>query len=242
MNYGRVTSIALDPIEKKPLSYFHPGSRILSVGSFGCNLRCPFCQNHGISMAGFDDVPSRMVLPEQLADEAARLRGDGNIGVAFTYNEPLVGIEFVTDVARLVRARGMKNVLVTNGFVNPGRFQLLLPLIDALNIDLKAYNQAFYEGIGGDLEAVKASIRLAARTCHVEVTCLLIDGENDAEGEMEAMAAFLAGISPDLPLHISRFFPRHQYREGHEATRPESMHRFKRIAEGHLRRVLLGNV
>jgi pyruvate formate lyase activating enzyme len=240
LNYGKVTSIALDPIEKKPLNRFHPGSRILSVGSFGCNLTCPWCQNHEISRAS--PAGFRTVLPEQIADEAARLAGEGNIGVAYTYNEPLVGIEFVRDTARLVRARGMKNVLVTNGYANRRQWETLLPLIDAMNVDLKGYGDGFYRRIGGDLETVKENIRLAAGRCHVEVTCLLIDGENDAPEEMAAMADFLADVSPELPLHISRFFPRYRYAEGHEATRLATMRRFEDIAKARLRHVYLGNV
>jgi pyruvate formate lyase activating enzyme len=242
LNYGKVTSLVLDPIEKKPLTHFFPGSRILSVGSFGCNLCCPFCQNHEIATAQEGDVPTRTVLPEMLADEADRLRAAGNIGLAFTYNEPLVGFEFVADTARLIHARGMKNVLVTNGFLNPGYLEKLLPLIDAMNIDLKAFRTDFYRKIGGELETVKQNIRLSAARCHVELTCLLIDGENDTENEMEAMTEFIAGVSKDIPLHISRFFPRHKYEKGHRATNIASMRRFAEIARKRLSFVELGNV
>ena len=184
LNYGKLTSLALDPIEKKPLRRFHPGSLILSVGSFGCNLRCPFCQNHEISMAGETDMQTVELSPEQLASKAAELRTRGNIGVAYTYNEPLVSYEYVWDCVSLVHAHGMVNVLVTNGTIEEDPWRTLLPLIDAANIDLKGFTPAWYRQLGGDLEAVKRSIILAAEQCHVEVTTLLIPGENDSVEEI----------------------------------------------------------
>ena len=210
LNYGKLTSLALDPIEKKPLRRFHPGSRILSAGSFGCNLRCPFCQNHEISMAGESEIRTVAVSPEQLADKAAELVPQGNIGVAYTYNEPLVGYEFVRDCAGLVRERGLVNVLVTNGTLEAAPWRALLPLIDAANIDLKGFTAAWYGRLGGNLEAVKRSIALAAEQCHVEVTTLLIPGENDSVAEIRELARWLADIDPDIPLHLSRFFPRYR--------------------------------
>ena len=172
LNYGKVTSLALDPIEKKPLRRFYPGSLILSVGSFGCNLRCPFCQNHEISMVGETDIQTVEVSPAQLAGKAAELRARENIGVAYTYNEPLVSYEYVRDCAGLVREQGMVNVLVTNGTIEEEPWRALLSLIDAANIDLKGFTPAWYRRLGGDLETVKRSIELAAEQCHVEVTIL----------------------------------------------------------------------
>ena len=210
LNYGKVTSIALDPIEKKPLRRFHPGSMILSVGSFGCNLRCPFCQNHEISMSGEKNAHFMAVSPEQLAEEAAALQARGNIGVAYTYNEPLIGYEYVRDCAALVHKRGIKNVLVSNGTISETPWRKLLPLIDAANIDLKGFTPEWYESLGGDLETVKRTIVLAAESgCHVEVTTLLIPGGNDGAAEIRALAAWLAGVDRTIPLHLSRFFPRY---------------------------------
>ena len=140
LNYGKLTSLALDPIEKKPLRRFHPGSLILSVGSFGCNLRCPFCQNHEISMASDGEIQTVMVTPEQLAAKAAELVPQGNIGVAYTYNEPLIGYEYVRDCAALIHERGLANVLVTNGTIETAPWRALLPFLDAINIDLKGVN------------------------------------------------------------------------------------------------------
>lgn len=166
-NYGRITSLALDPIEKKPLAQFMPGSKVLSVGSYGCNLRCPFCQNASIACAGPNDVRWREVTPEALADKALELAPEGNIGVAFTYNEPLVGYEFVRDTALEVHARGLKNVLVSNGYVNEGPLSQLLPLIDAANIDLKGFTEDFYRWVGGRPGHREAHHRSDGRNPHL---------------------------------------------------------------------------
>ena len=227
LNYGKLTSLALDPIEKKPLRRFHPGSLILSVGSFGCNLRCPFCQNHEISMASEGELPTAWFLPEQLADRAAELVPQGNIGVAYTYNEPLVGYEYVRDLAALIRERGLVNVLVTNGMVEEVSWRALLPSIDAANIDLKGFTAAWYKKLGGDLDTVKRSITLAAERCHTEVTTLLVPGENDSVDEIRELARWLAGVDPNIPLHLSRFFPRYQMMD----RPPESVERIHRLAD-----------
>jgi len=207
LNYGKLTSLALDPIEKKSLRRFHPGSLILSAGSFGCNLRCPFCQNHEISMAEEGEIETVKLSPEALADKALELRRCGNIGVAYTYNEPLVGYEYVRDCTALVHERGMVNVLVTNGTIEEAPWRVLLPLIDAANIDLKGFTSEWYQRLGGDLETVKRSIVLAAEQCHVEVTTLLVPGENDSVEEIRALAQWLASVNSEIPLHLSRFFP-----------------------------------
>ena len=240
LNYGRLTSLALDPIEKKPLRRFHPGSLILSVGSFGCNLRCPFCQNHEISMAGDSGIPTVEVSPEQLAAQAAELVPHGNIGVAYTYNEPLIGYEYVRDCAALVHEQGMVNVLVTNGTVEEEPWRALLPLIDAANIDLKGFTPAWYRRLGGDLETVKRSIVLAAERCHVEVTTLLIPGENDSEEEIRELARWLASISPEIPLHLSRFFPQYQLVD-RLPTPVEQVYRLAEAVRGYLSYVYTGN-
>ncbi|MDO4552907.1 MAG: radical SAM protein, partial [Bacillota bacterium] len=160
-NYGLVTSLALDPIEKKPLRRFHPGSHILSIGSFGCNLRCPFCQNGRISMSGGEDLEPGRTTPEQLVSMALRMRSKGNIGLAYTYNEPLIGYEFVLDCARAVREAGMKNVMVTNGFICREPLEQLLSCIDAMNIDVKGFTQRFYDMVGGRLDVVQETVERA---------------------------------------------------------------------------------
>ena len=239
LNYGRLTALALDPIEKKPLRRFHPGSMVLSVGSFGCNLDCPFCQNAGIAGAG-EESATQFWSPELLAEEAVRLRSRGNIGVAYTYNEPLVGYEYVRDCAALIRQAGMYNVLVTNGTIESEPWKELLPLIDAVNIDLKGFCEGWYRTLGGDLETVKRAIVLAAGACHVEVTTLIVPGENDGEEEMETLACWLASVGPDIPLHVSRFFPRHRMTD-RPATPAETVYRLARIAQAYLRYVYTGN-
>lgn len=243
-NYGLITSIALDPIEKKPLRDFHPGRKILSVGSYGCNLRCPFCQNHEISMADKGALETEYVSPRQLAVTALTWKEQkraGNIGVAYTYNEPLVGWEYVRDTARLVREYGMVNVLVTNGTASQKVLEELLPWIDAMNIDLKGFREEYYRKLGGDLETVKAFITRAAESCHVELTTLIVPGENDSPEEMEAQAKWISGLNPAIPLHITRFFPRYRMKD-REATDVDQLYRLAGIARKYLERVYVGNV
>ncbi len=243
-NYGQITSMALDPIEKKPLRDFHPGSMILSVGSYGCNLRCPFCQNHEISMADRGALYLEYVSPEEFAKTALaqkERKKAGNIGVAFTYNEPLVGWEYVRDTARLVREYGMVNVLVTNGTASQNVLKELLPFIDAMNIDLKGFREEYYRKLGGELETVKAFIAKAAESCHVELTTLIVPGENDSPEEMEAQAKWIAGLDSSIPLHITRFFPRFRMKD-REATDVKQLYGLARTAGKYLEKVYVGNV
>jgi pyruvate formate lyase activating enzyme len=240
-NYGRLTAIALDPIEKKPLRRFHPGSFILSVGSYGCNLRCPFCQNSDISMVGAE-AKTVALSPEELVAEAVSLAEQprGNLGVAFTYNEPLVGYEYVLDCAKLIREAGLKTVVVTNGMILEEPLAALLPFVDAMNIDLKGFTQRYYDWLRGDLETVKRAIALAAARCHVEITTLIVPGENDSEAEMEAEAAWLAALNPEIPLHISRFYPRYNAADK-QPTPPADVYRLCEIAGKYLKYVYPGN-
>ena len=207
INYGQLTAIALDPIEKKPLNRFYPGSNILSVGSFGCNLKCSFCQNHHISMASKDESRVQFVKPEELINIALDLKDRGNIGIAYTYNEPLVGYEYVRDCAKLAQDKNLKNVVVTDWCFCEEPMKELLPFIDALNIDLKGFTHEFYKKIGGELDTVKNFIKLAAKYCHVEVTTLIIPDENDTEDEIRELSEFIFSVAPEIPLHLSRFFP-----------------------------------
>lgn len=239
LNYGRLTALALDPIEKKPLRQFYPGSMILSVGSFGCNLRCPFCQNASIAQVG-TDATTRAVSPEELVHLASELTERGNIGIAYTYNEPLIGYEYVRDCAALVHTAGLKNVLVTNGTIETPPWLALLPFIDAMNIDLKGFTDTWYHKLGGDLATVKKNIALAVKYCHVEVTTLIIPGENDGEKEIAHLAAWLASIDTSIPLHISRFFPRYHMSD-RTPTNVDTVYRLVDIARKHLRYVYTGN-
>ena len=241
-NYGRVTSLALDPIEKKPIAFFRPGSCILSVGSYGCNLRCPFCQNDSISQRGESAADFQAATPVELAELAERLRRErGNIGLAYTYNEPLVGWEFVRDCAVEVRRRGMCNVLVSNGCAEAAVVEELAPLIDAANIDLKGPSQEFYDWVGGNFAAVCRTIEmLHSAGCHVEVTTLVIPGRNDSDDSIDAIAERIASVSREIPLHVTRFFPRSQ-RADAVPTPIDTIHRLVSRASRILPHVLPGN-
>lgn len=241
-NYGQITSIALDPIEKKPLAFFHPGENILSVGSYGCNMRCPFCQNDSISQHGQDELQWQTATPQELAELALRLRGEQrNIGLAYTYNEPLIGWEFVRDCAKEIKARGMYNILVSNGCATENVIAELAPLIDAANIDIKGPSQDYYDWIGGDFNAVCRTIRtLHDAGCHVEATTLIVPGHNDSDTDMESIAGFIASVSPDIPLHVTRFFPRWRMSDA-RPTPISTILRLADIAKHHLNHVLTGN-
>ncbi|NLP48180.1 MAG: AmmeMemoRadiSam system radical SAM enzyme [Clostridiales bacterium] len=241
LNYGKVTAIALDPIEKKPLRHFYPGKKILSVGSFGCNMRCPFCQNYSISMAEQGQNQTKNYSPEELTELALDLKNKGNIGLAYTYNEPLVGYEFVYDCTQSVKKQNLKNVLITNGLICDAPFKKILPYIDAMNIDLKCFNEDYYRKLGGDLETVKETIATAIGSCHLEITNLIVPGENDSPEEMTSMVAWLATLDENIPLHISRFFPNYKVKEK-GATPFKTMEALYRIAKYHLKNVYLGNV
>ena len=251
-NYGKITALALDPIEKKPLRRFHPGGMILSVGSYGCNLRCPFCQNHGISWpaeAMGRAERAEAVTPEALAETAVKLGPRGNLGLAFTYNEPLIGWEFVRDTAALVHRAGLKNVLVTNGTATLPVLEALAPHIDAMNIDLKGFTERYYTRVlGGSLDTVKAFIARAVQLCHVELTTLIVPGENDSDDEMRALTGWVAGLTNEegraigrqIPLHISRFFPRFRMTD-REATEVAHVYRLAEVARERLEYVYTGN-
>ena len=245
-NYGKITSLALDPMEKKPLNRFYPGSRILSAGSYGCNLRCPFCQNYEISwseQAWKYAAEAQQVSPEELAETAAYYRNRGNIGVAFTYNEPLIGYEYVLDTAKLIKPTGMKTVLVTNGTAQLTVLEELAPYVDAMNIDLKGFTDRYYRDIlKGDRKMVTDFITEAAKVCHVELTTLIVPGENDSDEEMRELSTWIAGLKNgrEIPLHISRFFPRFHMND-RAATDVGLVYHLADVARGRLRYVYTGN-
>lgn len=243
-NYGAVSSVALDPIEKKPLNRFYPGSMILSLGGCGCNLRCPFCQNSEIS---WSETAMKMgdrldvLMPEDVVETALRYKDRGNIGVAYTYNEPLVSYEYVRDTAQLVRQAGMKNVIVTNGSAEQCVLDELSDCIDAMNVDLKCFNADTYRNVlGGDLEMVKRFITRAAEFCHVELTTLIVPGVSDNEDELCELAEWVASLDSDIPLHLTRFFPRFKMSHA-DATDIALIRRFADIAREKLKYVYIGN-
>jgi pyruvate formate lyase activating enzyme len=234
--YGKISSLAVDPIEKKPLYHFFPGATILSVGFWGCNFHCPFCQNYSISQTLADR--SDALSPEELVHLA---ESRGSFGIAYTYSEPLVHFEYVLACARLARSRGLKNVLVSNGYVSEAPAEELIPFLDAANIDLKSYQADFYRReLGGGLDDVKRFIAQAAGRLALEVTTLVIPTKNDTPEEIEAIAEFLAGLDADIPLHLSCYYPVYQY--ALPPTPPETVIELARVARRHLRYVYEGNV
>lgn len=243
-NYGRSTALALDPIEKKPLSRFCPGSKILSYGSYGCNLFCPFCQNYDISRTdGSEFEPDDKITPAVLADIAYKFRDRGNIGVAYTYNEPLVSYEFVRDTAKLVKEKEMKNVLVTNGTAELPVLEEILPYIDAMNVDIKSMSEKTYRDVlKGDLSTTKTFIERAVKDCHVELTMLIVTDMNDSEEEMRELVDWISCLEGgiEIPLHISRFFPRYKMTD-RPATDVDKIYRLADIARDRLKYVYTGN-
>lgn len=233
--YGKVAAIAVDPIEKKPLYHFFPGRDILSIGSIGCNLRCPFCQNWHLVEG---DIPLEDVHIDDLTHLAQRNR---SVGISYTYNEPLIQWEFVFDCAKKFHEKNLKNVLVTNGFVNPEPLEELLPYVDGMNIDLKFFREETYKKISrGSLSPVKKTIEIAAQKCHVEVTTLIVTGLNDGEDEVRNIVDFISSIDPEIPFHISRYFPNYRYTS--PPTEQAFLLRAYEIAKETLPFVYLGNI
>lgn len=233
--YGEVTSLNLDPIEKKPLYHFYPGTNILSIGTNGCNLKCAFCQNYTIST---QETFREEVSIENLVKLA---KEHNSIGIAYTYNEPIIWFEFVKDCAIAFRKSGLKNIIVSNGNINQEPLLDLIKVIDAANIDLKGFTDDFYNWVKGDLNSVKETIKiLFENNIHTEVTFLLINNKNDDIDDFRRMCEFLAGISKDLPLHISRYFPAYKCNE--PPTDILKMTEFYREAKKYLNYVYLGNI
>lgn len=234
LTYGKVSALALDPIEKKPLHYFMPGSHILSVGTFGCNFRCSFCQNYHISR----EMPDlKEISPAELCEAAGNL--NNNIGIAFTYNEPVIWYEYVLETAELAQELGLKVVLVTNGYINPEPLNELLPYVDAMNIDLKAFNDKFYREVcGGRLEAVKETIVNSQSKCHVEITNLSIPELNDTPEEMEEMCKWIASVDKNIPFHIIPFRPMYKMTD-RPVQNFKKLIELQRIAKKHLKNVVI---
>jgi pyruvate formate lyase activating enzyme len=230
------SALSVDPIEKKPLYHFLPGSQTYSIGFVGCNLRCPFCQNFGISQS--TNSQTFVVEPENLVREALKARCPS---IAHTYSEPLVHAEFVIESMRAARAAGLLNVLVTNGNASADAAGEILSLCDAVNVDLKGWDPSFYhDELGGDLRETVDFITMAhARGVHVEVTTLVIPGKNDEETQVEGMASFLGSLSNDIPYHLSAYRP--MYRYTIPATPASTIDLLVEHARRHLRYVYPGN-
>jgi len=238
VNYGQCVSVAMDPIEKKPLYHYAPGMPVLSVACSGCNLRCDFCQNWQISQR---PAPTSELPPEGLVRLA---RENGSFGIAYTYTEPMIWFEYLLDAGALAHDAGLRNVLVTNGVINEAPLSELLPVVDAMNVDLKSIRDEFYERnchVRGGLAAVKRTIKTAAddRRVHLEITNLLITGENDSEEDVRGLVEFVAGVDPGIPLHLSRYFP--TYKMTSPPTSEASLRRAYDIAREKLHYVYVGN-
>jgi pyruvate formate lyase activating enzyme len=239
MTYGVLSGYSLDPVEKKPLYHFFPGYNILSVGSYGCNMRCDFCQNYNISQK----IPESLI-PETTPEKIikAALSAEKNIGTAFTYNEPVIWFEFMRDAATCAKNEGLFTVMVSNGYVNSEPLNEIIQFIDAFNIDLKAFNDNFYRKLtGADIEPVKNCLKQIAKSGkHLEITTLIIPGQNDDEREMALQSEWIAGeLGKDVPLHLSRYFP--MFRRDDPATSQETLNRLFEIASGNLDHVYMGN-
>lgn len=249
--YGRVSSSYLDPIEKKPLYHFYPGSTIFSIGGLGCNLRCPWCQNWniaqprdsfpGITIEAVTEQFTASMPPEEVVGLAKKYIAHKCVGVAYTYNEPFTWYEYVKDIAVLVKEAGMNNVLVTNGYVMPEPLRDILPLIDAMNIDIKGFKDSFYHHLGGHLRPALKTAEISKQHCHVEITNLVIPGMNDTREDFEKLVDWVADkLGKDTPVHFSRYFP--SYKMATEPTPLETLRLAEEIAKEKLNYVYLGNV
>jgi len=235
--YGRLTAVAMDPIEKKPLYHFYPGSRILSIGTRGCNMKCPYCQNWHISQ----DRTARTshYSSEEIVEAAIK---EKSVGIAYTYSEPIIWYEYVSDTAIMARDKGLKNVMVTNGFINREPLEKLLDYIDAMNIDLKSFREDTMRKVQkASLPDVLATIQTAhARGCHIELTTLVVTGINDDMDEMNDIIDFIASVDKNIPWHISRYYPNYKY--DRQATDVQFMMKAHEEAEKKLNFVYCGNV
>ena len=237
-NYGHISALSIDPIEKKPLFHYKPQSKILSLGSYGCNFTCGFCQNYNIAQF---KPQTEYISVGDMINKAKDCKDQGNIGLAFTYNEPLMFYEYVLDVSKRCKEEGLDVLVVTNGFLNKEPLKNLLPYVDAMNIDLKSFSDKFYKSeCSGRLEDVLSTIELADKYCHVEVTTLLINGHNDTEDEVRSIARFLSKINKNIPLHLSRYYPSFKFKD--EATDIEKMKTLRDLAKEYLNYVYIGNV
>jgi len=241
-NYGMITGLGFDPIEKKPLYHYHPGRNILSLGSIGCNLKCFFCQNWEISQATPEDISHKQAHSVDDVINLATKRKD-NLGIAYTYNEPVIYFEFMLDVAKKMKEKGLKNVVVTNGFINPEPLQELMQYIDAFSIDLKGFTNEFYrKHTKSSFDPIKETLQQIRKNGNfLEIINLVIPTLNDDPGEFEEMMKWMKdNLGENTVLHISRYFP--GYKSTIEATGPAKMKEFYNLASSYLNYVYMGNI
>ena len=240
--YGVISALALDPVEKKPLYHFYPGKNILSVGSYGCNLKCDFCQNHNISQSTFKKDNSNQILtPKKLIEKAKEI--SNNIGIAFTYNEPVIWFEYMKECAELAKSEGLKTVMISAGYVSEGPLEEIIGFIDAFNIDLKSFSNETYSKItGAGIEPVKKSLKMiSAAGKHLEITSLIIPEVNDSEDEMRQETEWIVNeLGKNIPLHLSRYFP--MFKRDNPPTLIDVMMRLFEIASNQLDFVYIGNL
>ena len=235
-NYGETTSIALDPIEKKPLYHFYPGRQIISIAPNHCNMRCPFCQNWEISQ---ENTPTQYIAPETLVKI---MKDHDSFGVSYTYTEPFTWYEYLLDAGAAVHKAGGKNVLVTNGMINEEPLRKVLPWIDAMNIDLKSMNASVYsDTLYGDFDTVKRTIEISREHCHIEITNLLVTGLNDREDDIDSLIDYVKSVDPNIPLHFSRYYPNYRYEQPPTPVK-RLEYAFKAAKEKGMAYVYLGNV
>jgi pyruvate formate lyase activating enzyme len=235
IRYGQIVSLCMDPIEKKPLYHFFPHTQILSAGFFGCNLSCQFCQNSSLSFG------SGTSYEYPISDLVQLAKTNHSLGIAFTYNEPTTMYEYVIEAFRAFRENNLKTVLVTNGYINPKPLQELLPLVDTMNIDLKSMRDSFYQKIcKGKLEPVLETIRTCFDQCHIEITNLVIPGENDTIEDFESLADFLYPLNPEIPVHLSRYFPHYHF--NNPPTPIETLRLGLEVVSKKMKYVYLGNI
>jgi len=239
LTYGKLATAAIDPIEKKPLYHFHPGEKAFSIATEGCNLACPFCQNHTLSQKPEEGFPvfGEIVTPRDIVDKAEET---GCKIIAYTYSEPTIAYEFWLDTMKEAKKRGLLNVWVTNGFINPKPLTLLLPYLDAANIDLKGFSEEAYSMMGGKLKPVLETIKLIHDKVHIEITTLIIPEFN--EQDVQDIGKFIANLNPKIPWHISRFFPHYKLKRK-DPTPLEIMRKVEKTAHATgVKHIYLGNM
>jgi len=241
--YGKVAAMHIDPIEKKPLYHFLPGTKSFSIGTVGCNFRCLWCQNADISQVSkgeYGKIFGEEINSEEIVARAIQTKCKS---ISYTYNEPAIFIEFVKDIAEIAKKKNLKNVLVTNGYFSKESFDYIKNFVDAMNIDLKSFSDNFYvKYCGGKLKPVLETIKMAHKAgIHIELTTLVIPGLNDSEKEFEQIAKFISSLSRDIPWHISRFFPMYKMLD-REITSMETLRKAERIGKKYLKYVHVGNV
>lgn len=234
--YMQAAAIAVDPIEKKPLYHFHPASQILSLGQHGCNLSCKFCQNHNLSQhyAQEDEISVEHIINF--------MKAKNSIGIAYTYSEPLIWFESIMNIGPKVRDEAYKNVMVTNGFINPEPLNDLLEFMDAFNVDIKSIDDSFYRKLcGAKLEPVLKTCEAVKKTAHLEITNLIITDQNDTDEDIDKLARYIrTNLGKDTPLHLSRYFPNYKFTA--PATKTETIYRAREIASQYLDYVYTGNI